>query len=69
MEANRIRLMADYVIAEMAAGRVASGAQCRPAIKAKFSDATNGDCLLVAQLIASERGLMPANSNNKVRQR
>lgn len=59
--ADRIRRMADYILAEMAAGRVASGPECRPAIKARFPDATNEDCYRVGSLIAVERGLMPAN--------
>lgn len=52
--ADRIRRMADFIRKEIAAGRVTSGAQCRPTIKARFPDATNADCLEVALSIADE---------------
>lgn len=62
---DKIGEMAAFIRREMAAGRLTSGAQCRPALKAKWPDVTDRDCLLVALRVGAERALgvsvRPAN--------
>lgn len=64
---DRIGEMAAHLRDEIAAGRVLGGAQCRPAIKAKWPEATDGECLMVALRISAEMELgvaiKPANGN------
>jgi hypothetical protein len=65
--ADRIGDMADHLRAEIAAGRVTGGAQCRPAIRAKWPEATDSECLMVALRIGAEMQvgmvIKPANGN------
>lgn len=64
---DRIRVVADYIREEMAAGRVANSRLCRPIIKAKFPDATDRDCAEVGLLLAADVSLGDEHSPGRQR--